>query len=178
MRGTQINMANASVLLLATGISILFFFMVKGFLMAIVLSAIFSGVMFSFYERLAKYFKGRNSLASILTVLFFILVVLIPLSTFTIVMVDQAVSAGKSFLPVVEESLSDPNSFIDELETIGIVHQIFPERKKLITTVDNAVKSLGNFVATGLSHVTSGAVTFFFPHFYFPVCHVLFSDLW
>lgn len=163
----KLNLVKATVLIMAIGVSVLFYFMIKGFAMAVVLSAIFSGIMYGFYERTSRRVQGRRSLASFLTVLTFFLAGLVPMVLFAVVVVDQAIDAGRSFVPMVEERLTHPDSFADELSSIPYVQEVFPDRTKLIMMVENAIKSLGGFVATGLSNITTGAVNFFFQLFIF-----------
>ncbi len=163
----KMTLARATVLLLVIGVSLLFFIMIKGFAMAILLSAIFSGLMYGLYERLSRWLKGRKALASALTVMVFLLVILIPLAVFAVVVVEQAIDAGRSFVPAVEERLAHPDSFAEELGKIPIVHRFFPDQQELIGTIENLITSLGSFLASGLSHVTSGAADFFFDLFIF-----------
>jgi len=167
MQVDKINLGKATVLLMVIGISLLFYTMIKGFLMAILLSAIFSGILYGFYNRLLRRLGGRKPMASMLTLLFFILVVLVPVLVFTVVVAEQAINAGKTFVPMVEAGIADPDSFVDELDAIPIIHDIFPEREKLIAAIDKAIKSLGAFIVSGLSSITTGAVNFFFQLFIF-----------
>jgi len=167
MQVDKINLGKATVLLMVIGISLLFYTMIKGFLMAILLSAIFSGILYGFYNRLLRRLGGRKPMASMLTLLFFILVVLVPVLVFTVVVAEQAINAGKTFVPIVEAGIADPDSFVDELDAIPIIHDIFPEREKLIAAIDKAIKSLGAFIVSGLSSITTGAVNFFFQLFIF-----------
>lgn len=167
MQVEKLNLARASVLIILIGVLLLFFFMIKGFLMALILSAIFSGVMYGVYDRLRVRLKGRKSAASLLTILVFVLVVVVPMAAFTFALVEQAIDAGKSFIPAIEERLAHPDSFAKELDQFGLVHQFFPNQEKLIATLDKAIKAMGSFVATGLSHVTTGAARFLFEAFIF-----------
>jgi len=161
------DMSNAAVLLMVLGITLLFFWMIRGFFMAIVLAAIFSGLMYGFYERMGRWLGGRQSLASMFTVLGFILVVLVPAGLFLAVVVEQAVDAGRNFLPAVQERIEDPDSFIDELESIPVIHKLFPDKEELLEKINASVSALGGYVANGLSSVTSGTVNFFFLSFIF-----------
>ena len=167
MQLEKMTLAKASVLAMLIGVLSLFFFMIKGFLMALILSAIFSGVMYGIYERLTRRLNGRKSAASLLTILIFVLVVVLPMAVFTVALVDQALDAGENLIPAIEERLAHPDSFAKELDQFGLVHQIFPDQEKLIATLDKAVKALGGFVATGLSHITTGAARFLFEAFIF-----------
>ena len=160
-------MGRATVLIMVIGISALFFAMIKGFFMAILMAAIFSGLLYPLFEKLTRRFKGRQSLASLMTILLFILVIVIPIGAFMVVVVDQAINAGKTFLPAIQERIEDPDSFVDELEGIPIVNKVFPNHDDLLEKINGAVSALGAFIAEGLSSVTTGTVNFFFSAFIF-----------
>lgn len=161
------DLSRAAVLVMVIAITLLFFWMIKGFFMAIILAAIFSGLVYGFYERLNRRLGDRRPLASMLTIVGFILVVLIPAGLFLAVVVDQALNAARSFLPTVQARVENPDSFIDELENIPLVHRLFPEKEELLEKIDQAINALGGFVADGLSSFTSGTVNFFFLSFIF-----------
>ncbi len=158
-------LSRATVLIMVIGITILFILMIKGFLISILMAAIFSGLMYGWYEGLSRRLKGRKSLSAALITLFFILVVLIPMVAFLAVVVDQAIDAGRSFLPLVQQQLAHPDSFVEKLEQIPVIHQFFPEKDELMLKINEAIGRLGGFVATGLSSVTTGTVQFFFQAF-------------
>jgi len=155
----------ATVLIMVLGITVIFYFIVKGFLISILLAAIFSGLMHGWYERLSQKLGGRKSLAAALVMFFFVLLVLIPTVAFLVVLVEQAINAGKDFLPLVQAQLANPDSFLELLESRPVIHQLFPDQEELMTKINEAVGRLGGFVAEGLSSVTTGTVQFFFQAF-------------
>ena len=70
MEGSGINAERFQatfLLLLVVAISLLFFSMVRSFLMALFLAAIFSGLLYGLYKRLLGWLKGREALACIAT---------------------------------------------------------------------------------------------------------------
>ena len=66
-------------LILLLGISVLFVAMIRPFLMAILLAAIFAGLASPLYRRISRAFGGRTGLASAATILLLLLLVLVPL---------------------------------------------------------------------------------------------------
>lgn len=167
MQPKKITLGRATVLVMVLGITVLFFFMVKGFLMAILLSAIFSGIMYGVYDSLKERLKGRASLASILTVLIFFMLIFLPLVGFAFLLVEQAIDAGETLVPAIQERIAHPDSFVKELEAIPLVHRIYPDEEKLLTTIKDLVDSLGFFMVSSLSHITTGAANFLFEVFIF-----------
>ena len=77
----QQRILNRAVLILVLVlISALFFQVVKPFLQAIFIAALFAALFHPLYRRLGVWFKGRTSLASITTLLIIITFVVTPLS--------------------------------------------------------------------------------------------------
>jgi predicted PurR-regulated permease PerM len=163
----QENFSKTTLLIITLGISILFIAMIKGFLMAIFMAAIFTGLLNPIYKKIKGWFRGRQSPAALATILFLVFLILIPFSALLFVVVEQAIDASKSAGPILNEIIDDPESIITDIESIPIVQKIFPEREKLAATIDNIVQSLGNFVITGLSDFSAGTANFIFSLFIF-----------
>jgi predicted PurR-regulated permease PerM len=156
-----------TVLLLVALVTFAFFAMIRGFFMAIVMAAIFSGLLYPIYRRFVRWFSGRQTVASLITVLLFILIVLIPLGGFIAILVEQALNASKTIGPMAQESFIQKDTYIDWLESIPVIHEIFPDRKELVSRIQTAIEGIGSFVANGLSSITTGTLQFFFLSFIF-----------
>ena len=159
------NFNRVTVLLMTLGISAIFISMVRGFLLAILLAAIFSGLLYPLYRKLLKKFSNKTSLASIVTLLLFVFVILIPVAGILAVVVDQAIDASQTIGPILKERIGEPNSLLDRLNDIPIVHQFFPDHTKFVEAVEGVIKGMGTFVIDNLGHISSGAVKFFFDFF-------------
>ena len=81
-------------LILALSISLVFMTMIRSFLMAILLAGIFSALAHPFYRRINSATGGRKALASAITLLIVILVVLLPLTGLLGVVTAQAKAMG------------------------------------------------------------------------------------
>ena len=154
-----------SVILLAVSISLLFLSMISGFLMAIVMAAIFSGLLYSLYQRLLKSFKGRTIISALLTLLIFFFIILIPVTGLTAVLVEQAISASQTLGPLIRQELSEPNHLLDEIQALPIVNKVFPDPQALADALERLIQGAGGFVVNNLSHVTTGAANFIFQFF-------------
>ena len=156
------NSANrVTVLILTLGVSILFFVMVKGFLMAILMAAIFAGLLNPLYKRLKRK-TGKKILSGLITLLLFILVILIPAGGFLALVVDQAIDISSTVGNFVQNQFDDTDDFMQQLDSIPLINEVFPDPKELATKVGELVGAIGNFVVTGLSGFTKGAANFFF----------------
>ncbi|MCX2745346.1 AI-2E family transporter [Mangrovivirga sp. M17] len=165
MKDQSLN--KATVLILTLGISLLFLIMVKGFLMAIFLAAIFAGMLYPFYKRLTAKLGGRQSASAAITLVLFVLIILLPFAALMVVVIEQAVSAVQLAGPWLSKYAEQPGVIVTELEKIPIVHKVFPDNEKLAGTVGNVVKGLGNFIIDGLQSFSSGTANFIFSFFIF-----------
>jgi len=154
-----------TVLLATLAVSAVFIAMIRGFLLAILLAAIFSGLLYPLYNRFRRSFRDKKSLASILTILVFIFLIIIPFGTILVLVVDQAVNASETVGPMLKEKFGYGSTVLDDLNNIPIVQQFFPDHEKFVNTVEGLVAGIGKFVVNNLGHISSGAVNFFFEFF-------------
>ncbi len=162
---TKNSFNRTTVLLMTLAVTVLFIMMIAGFFMAILMAAIFSGLLYPIYSKLVKSTRGKTSLASIITLLFFIFVIIIPIGGILVIVVDQAIAASESIGPVLKEKIGDQNTILDRVNEIPVVQQFFPEHDKFVATVESVIAGIGKFVINNLGHISSGAVNFFFDFF-------------
>jgi predicted PurR-regulated permease PerM len=151
-----------SLLLMVAIISVIFLFMIRNFLMTTLMAAIFSGLIFPIYSRLATAFRGRRSLASITTLLVFVLVILIPLLSLLVIVAAQALNLTQSISPIVEDLIAQPDVLAEKLQRLPIYERIEPYREVILTKVGQVVQNVGTFVFRGLSGAAQGTLVFFF----------------
>ncbi len=154
-----------TVLIITLAVSALFIAMIKGFFMTILLSAIFSGLLYPIFLRLKKRFGGRSSGASIVTLLIFVFLIILPVGGLMVVVVDQAINATETIGPILKEKIGDQSTLLDRINDIPIVEQFFPQHDKFVETVEGLIAGIGKFVINNLGHISSGAVSFFFQFF-------------
>ena len=102
------------VLVMTIAYSIMFFAMIWGFVEALLMAAVFSGILYPFYLRLSKAFNGRNTPASLVTLLIAILVVVIPLMFLLGMIGDQAVGdyrQGRALGSATDERICQVKKF-------------------------------------------------------------------
>ncbi|NOR14378.1 MAG: AI-2E family transporter, partial [Candidatus Aminicenantes bacterium] len=148
-------------------ISGLFFLIIRGFLMAILMAGIFSAMARPLYLRFLRWFKGRRSLASFATLLVILLVIIIPLGALLGVVAAQAIEVGNSVSPWIQKQLSDPAGLSGILQKIPFYEQIVPYQGEILQKVGLMVGSLSSFLISGLSAVTILTVSFLFKFFVF-----------
>jgi predicted PurR-regulated permease PerM len=149
-------------LLLVVAISLLFFAMVRSFLMAVFLAAIFSGLLYGLYQRLVRWFKGRESLASIATILIFIFALLIPLSGFLGIVTTQALDVSQAVGPWLQQQATSPDDLDRLIQRLPFADAVAPYQGQITQKVGELAENLGQFVFAKLAAATKGTVMFFF----------------
>ena len=80
----------AFLLLLALVISLLFYWVIKGLLLAVFLAAVLAGLLHPLYRRILTWMKGRKGLAAGATVVLSLVVVIIPAIVFLGLVIGEA----------------------------------------------------------------------------------------
>ena len=159
----QQDTINKLVLLgLVTVISLLFLTMIQNFLVAIFMAAVFAAMTHPVYLRLTNWFGGRRYLASTVTLLLLLFVVLLPIVLLSAVFVGQAVNVGQSVTPIVVNFLKEPGSFSEYLQRLPFYDELMPYEDQLTSRVAGSVDALGKMLAGGLTSIALGTVNFLF----------------
>jgi len=162
MSKDQIN--NLTILLMTFGISALFLSMIHQFLMVLFLSGLFSALARPIYLRLDLWFGGRHHLASLVTLLAMVFVILIPLASLIGIVVAQAIDVSQSVSPWVKK-LSEPGVFAKKVAHLPFYDDLLPYRELLISKTGEAVTLASKFLVGGLSSLTMGTVNVIFMAF-------------
>lgn len=156
-----------TLILLVIVISALFLTMIRHFLMALLLAGISSAMAYPLYRRFEKWFGGRQGLASLMTMLVIIFVVILPLGGLLGVITTEAIKVGQSIAPWVEKLSAEPTSFPQMLDSIPFYDQIEPYRETIIRKIGEIVGIVSKFFINSLSSFTMGTVNFFLMTFIF-----------
>ncbi len=148
-------------------ISAIFFMMIRGFLMAILMAGIFSALAKPLYRRFERWYRGRRGLASISTLLIIVFLILIPLGGLLGIVAAQALKVGQSITPWIQKQLADPAGLAGLLEKLPFYEQIAPYQQEILTRVGELVGSVSQFLISGLSSATVVTVTFLLQLFIF-----------
>ena len=156
-------------LLLLTGlITLVFLLMIRQFLLAILLAAVFAGMAQPLFKRLARWFGGRRRLASVTTLLILVFVIVAPLVGFFGLVANQAVQISQAAAPWMERQISDLGRIDQMMEHIPIVDRLpalqnlLPKPEQIASKAGEAASKIGTFMVNGLTSVTRGTVAFFF----------------
>jgi predicted PurR-regulated permease PerM len=152
-------------MILVIGISLLFFRMIRPFAVALLLAGIFSGLNQPLYRRVMGLTGERRALASGLTLLLFVVLLLGPLAVFLGIVAQQAVHVSESVGPWVlhaQAQLNEPGGFDRLIEGLPFADMLRPYQTELTERVGTVAASIGTFVVGQLAALTRGTVTFIF----------------
>ena len=162
---TRDHLNKSVLLLLLFFISALFLSMIRYFLMAIFLAGIFSALTHPLYRWFEGRFRGRQNLASLVTLLLMLLLVLLPLVVLLGIVVAQAIKVGQSITPWVQKQISEPAAFSNLLESIPFYDQIKPYHELILRKAGDMVSLLSSFLINHLQSLTKVTVNFLFMFF-------------
>jgi predicted PurR-regulated permease PerM len=154
-------------LVLVVAISLIFFTMIRNFFITLLLAGIFSGLLHPFYERLLTPFRERRALASLCTILVFVLAVVIPVLAILGIVVGQAVNISRTAAPWIEQQIRQPDRLYEWLRNLPGFDFIAPYRDQILSRLAAIAGDVGNYFVRGLSAATTGTVAFFFQFFIF-----------
>jgi predicted PurR-regulated permease PerM len=152
-------------LVLVFAITVAFLALIRDFLLTIFLAAIFAGLFHPLYARLLRILGGRRVLASVLTLLVALLLVVGPLVTVVGIVVNQAVSIAQSARPFVERWIEQPSSIGAIFDAIPYAERFAPYREEILTRASELAGNLGSLLVAYVTQTTRGTVVFFF-HFF------------
>jgi predicted PurR-regulated permease PerM len=152
-------------IVLALSITAVFFHMVRSFVETLFLAAVFSGMMYGSYRRLANWTGGRKSTASALTVGLFVLVLLVPLLAFLGVVVSQAIEVSASVGPWVEREIAHTNRLDELLARLPFWDVIQPYQDLISTKIAEFAGRLGTILVGLVAAASRGTAVFFFQLF-------------
>ena len=161
-RVTEDRFRKSFLLLVVAGISILFLFMIRGFLMTLLIAAIVAGLLHPIYRRILRLVRGRATLASALTLALAIVAIFGPLGTLAGIVARQAVHLTDNVGDMVKPYLDNPDLLRSRLAGIPGADRIEPMLPQIAERGVQVVSSLGTFLVRQVSAATSGTVIFLF----------------
>jgi predicted PurR-regulated permease PerM len=135
-------------------ISALFLSMIHQFLMTIFMAGLFSAMVMPAHRLLTQKMGGRENLASVLTLLAIILLVLTPLTILITLVVAQAIEIGQSVTPWVQTFINEPTTLTTYLEKIPYYQEILPYRDVIVQKAGELVGIVSAFLIDSLSSFT------------------------
>ena len=150
------------VLVMTLAYASMFFVMISGFVMALLLAAVFSGIAYPLFSKLEKMWGGRKTLASFMTLLISSVVIVVPLLLLLGVISEQAVKITEEVKPWIEQQIDNPVNAEYEIPSwIPFADKIELHRDKISAKLAEFAGETGVYLATGLGKLSQGTVAFF-----------------
>ncbi len=151
--------------LLALGISLLFLWMIHGFLIALLFAAILSSMAQPLHIRLTARFGGRKTLASVATLSALVLLLIVPFTLFFVVVTTQAVDLGERAQPFIQEQLRHTPELSASLKGTALYRILEPHRDAITQKLSEVGGTVGQALVGLLTQAVADAMSFFFSLF-------------
>ncbi len=154
------------ILILVAVISAVFLQMIRGFIVTVLMAAIFSGLAHPLYRRVLHLVRGRRATAAVLTLVVILLVVVTPLVLFMGIVATEALDISQSVTPWVRQHIREPSKLGQLLERLPYADQIQTQVQAYSTQIIEKMGELAgrvsSFLVNSLSAATRGTVGFLF----------------
>jgi predicted PurR-regulated permease PerM len=150
----------AFLLTLAIGVTVLFYWVIKGFILAVLLAAILAAIAHPFNSRLTKSLRGRRSLASGITIALSLVLVIMPLVLFIGVLVGEAINISESAGAWVGEQVAQKETLRKQLEADPDLQRLLPYQDTILEKAGQLATRAGSFVARGFAAGAKGTAEF------------------
>lgn len=160
MRETQFR--NVFLLLLVTAISVAFVAMIREFLIAIVLAAIFSGLSYPVYRWLLVRVRGRKALAALATLALLLVLVIAPLLAVLGAAANEALRVADTLGPRLQQLVDEPGEFEGRLRALPGYDRIAPHRAQILNKAGELAGATSKFLFASLSAATRATAVFIF----------------
>ncbi len=152
--------ARQFILLLAIGISLVFFGMIKRMAVGLLMAALFAGMFHPLYRKFVAWFGGRRALSATVTVTLLLIVVLVPLALFVGIVASQAVEVTSSVGPWIERQIQQPDQLDRWLWSNPRLQWLQPYQAELMTRVSELAGIAGTFLVNSVAAATRGTASF------------------
>ncbi|KPK58221.1 MAG: permease [Gemmatimonas sp. SG8_38_2] len=153
------------ILFLALAISAVFLQMIRGLFLSVLLAGIFAGMTYPLYSRLTRWFRGHKVLASIVSILVVLMVIIVPVTAFFGIVAAQAVEVAQGVAPWVERQIAQPSELERRLVEIPIVQTLAPYHDQIAVKLAEFAGNVGTFLVNTIAAGTKGTAIFFFHMF-------------
>ena len=148
-------------LLMLLLITIAFIAVIKGYIAALFLAAVLTGIVYPVYRWLVPRFGGHANLASITTLLLVLGTIVVPLIAFFGIVVAQAVEVSQVVTPWVERQLQTPANGEDALpDWVPYADRLEQYSTQIMARVADLAKRTGGYLISSLTKVTQVGASF------------------
>jgi len=146
-------------LLALIGIMVVFFNMVKIFLVPVMLAAVFTALFYPFFKRLLKIFRNNRGLSSLVCCLVLLLGLLVP----TYVVIDLVSREAIDFSDTAEHKVRDiiekgDQGPLGKIKEFGWFQQISWSEVDWQSSVQSGAKTMANILTTVINKTSRGTI--------------------
>lgn len=155
----QQRLVNRTVLVLVMlAISLLFWWIIKPFLLPIFLAALFAALFTPLYRWFLDRVGQREWLASLITLLTAVVFVFVPFGLVLGAVISQALGLADSALPWLQQQVMQPGSISARLEMLPFYDVIAPFREMVMSQIDEVLGAASKVVVSTLQSFTRSTV--------------------
>ena len=150
----------AFLIFLVVVISLVFLAMIRRFLIAVLLAAVFSAIASPLFRGLRRRFRDRAAPAAVATILIVLLLIVIPLSAFFGIVASEAIQVSSNVTPWIERQLTQPDELDRLLQGIPLLDRLQPYQDQIAARIGQLAGTLGTFAVNSVAQMTRGTVNF------------------
>ena len=151
----------AFLLLLSLGITALLLWVVRPFVVAIVMAAVLGAVAHPLYRKVLQRLGGRKSLASGITVVLSLFLFIVPLVLFLGIVVGEAFELSQSAAEWMAAHAQDSETLQRQLEEDPRLKRLLPYQDDIVEKASELASNAGAFAARQLADAAKGTAEFF-----------------
>ncbi len=155
------------IVILVVGITILFFAMLRPFVVTILMAAIFAGLAHPLFRWINQRIGGRRGLAAGAVIVLFCVVVIVPLLFVLLLVAREAVEISVSVRPWVTDKLETRDRLDDLLRSLPWYETIRPYRLQVLAKGAEIVGNAGHYFFERITVGTRNTIQFLLQFFLF-----------
>lgn len=155
---TRPQLQKGFLLLVVVGITVLFFLMIRAFVVAVILAGVFAAMGRPAFLAITERLRGRRRTASLLTVLGLLLLILVPLGGFLALVVAQAVEVSETAGPWIREQAGRWGELTTWLEGLPLLGQFIPDQEVVAARTSEMIGRAGTFLINNVGAATTGTL--------------------
>ncbi|MDA0684012.1 MAG: AI-2E family transporter [Bacteroidetes bacterium] len=140
--------------------SVLFLWMVRSFLITMLLAAIFTAMAMPLHRFVRKKVGGNDPLAALFTLLILIVAVGLPIFGFLGLVANQAIEISQAARPWLQSQIEHAGSWDDFLGQFPLLGRVLPEEAVLLEKLSEFTTAAGRFLADSVIEVSRGTAAF------------------
>jgi predicted PurR-regulated permease PerM len=151
------------ILVLALGVSIVFLWMIRGFLSSLFLAAVLALFLMPVENQFSRWLGGRRNIAGALVLILAVFLILIPLAIILAIVADQAVDVSAILIPWVQDQVAALRA--DGIEALPdwlpFRDSLAPYQEQVTRQLAQFASAAGGFAVGALRSATTGTLGLF-----------------